>query len=320
MLNHNILLKEGKTILNSNNDYFDKKIENDFFIHKFQIETNPFFSPNLTDTSTLNQLKDSFDTLNNDENSEFPPLFIGPNLKDIYSIEEFGEENIYQFQKKFKNNSILKFIVNKSFKKIKGSIFNIEKVIKLGRIKKNSNKKGKHDKYHKDNIIRRFKVFIMKNIYTYINNSFNINNVDNNIYKKINILKKISSFNTKSSSKKDNIAWLNSKIKDIFSENLTSKIVSFDSDYNKKLINKIYLEGKEKKVIYILDKTIKEIWIAYINDDKNNDFMGFETIKHDIKKLRAMGETEYYIRLYVKMANNFENIFNSINPRNIRKK
>ena len=318
MLNHNILLKVGKTKLNSNNDYFDKIIENDFFINKFPIETNPFFSPNLTDTSTLNQMKDSFDTLNNGENSEFPSLFIGPNLKDIYSIEEFGEENIYQIEKKIKNKS-MKFIVKKPFKKNKGSIFNIEKVIKLGRIKKNSNKKGKHDKYHKDNIIRRFKVFIMKNIYTYLNKSFNINYVDN-IHKKINILKKISAFNTKSISKKDNIAWLNSKIKDIFSENLTTKIVSFDSDYNKKLINKIYLEGKEKKVIYILDKTIKEIWIAYINDDKNNDFRGFETIKHDIKKLRAMGETEYYIRLYIKMANNFENIFNSINPRNIRKK
>ena len=33
-----------------------------------------------------------------------------------------------------------------------------------------------------------------------------------------------------------------------------------------------------------------------------------------------MGETENYIRLFIKIANNFENIFNNINPRNIRKK
>ena len=39
---------------------------------------------------------------------------------------------------------------------------------------RNNNKKEKHDKYHKDNIIRRFKVFIMKNIYTYINNFPNL--------------------------------------------------------------------------------------------------------------------------------------------------
>ena len=28
---------------------------------------------------------------------------------------------------------------------------------------------------------------------------------------------------------------------------------------------------------------------------KNNKFIGFETIKHDIKKLRKIGETEAYI-------------------------
>ena len=258
----------------------------------------------------------SLDTLINDENSEFPSLIIGPNIKVIYSLEGFEEENIYNNRKKV-NKSLFKFIVKKSTTKIKGSIFNIEKIIKLVRIRKNSNKKGKHDKYHKDNIIRKFKVFIMKNIYNFINNSFNVNN---NNYKKINILKKISSFNTKSSSKKDNITWFNSKIKDIFSARLTTKIVSFDSDYNKKLINKIYQEGKEKKVIYILDKTIKELWIAYINDDKNKDFIGFETIKYDIKKLREMGENESYIKHYINIANNFEIIFNNINPRNINKK
>ena len=319
MLNHSFQLKEGNNIFNTN--YLESKRENDFFIKKFQKETNPFFSSNLTDASTLYQIKYSFDTLINDENSELPSLILEPNIKNIYLTEELEEENRYQIIKKVKNNkSLLKFFVKKSFNNKKGPIFNIEKVIKLGRIKKNSNKKGKHNKYNKDNIIRRFKVFIMKNIYNYINNSFNINNIDNHVYKKINILKKISSFNTKSISKKDNIAWFNSKIKDIFSQKLTTKIVSFDSDYNKKLIKKIYTERKEKKVIYILDKTIKEIWLAYINDDKKNDFVGFETIKHDINKLREMGETENYIKLFVRIANNFENIFNNINPRNIRKK
>ena len=318
MLDHNIQLKTGKTLLNSITKDFDMKIENDFFIHKFKKETNPIFSPNLSNTSALNLINDTFDTLINDD-SEFPSLILGPNIKDRYSLDDIEEEgNIYEIKKKEKN--ILKFIVKKSIKNNKDPIFNIEKIIKLGRIKKNSNKKGKHNKYHRDNIIRRFKVFIMKNIYTYINNSFSCNNINNKMYKKINFLKKISSFNTKSISKKDNTAWLNSKIKDIFSEKLTTKIVSFDSDYNKKLINKIYREGKEKKVIYIFDKTIKEIWLAYINNDKNNDFIGFETIKHDIKKLRDMGETENYIKLYVRVANNLENIFNNINPRNIRKK
>ena len=158
----------------------------------------------------------------------------------------------------------------------------------------------------------------MKNIYNYINHSFIINNnkEKNNT---VNVLQRISSFNSKSISKQDNIKWLNSKIKDVFSENL-KKFICFDLDYNKKLINKVIQEGKEQKIIYILNKTIKEMWIAYINDDKNNDFFGFETIKYDIKKLRKLGETEEYINLYIRVANNFEIIFNEINPRKTRRK
>ena len=75
---------------------------------------------------------------------------------------------------------------------------------------------------------------------------------------KIIFLQRISLFNSKSISKKDNIKWLNSKIKDIFSEHL-KKFICFDLDYNKKLINKVIQEGKEKKIIYILNKTINEM-------------------------------------------------------------
>ena len=218
--------------------------------------------------------------------------------------------------KKTKKNLRNTIINSNSFRKDK--IFKIKKALKLGRKKKNSSKKGKHDKFQKDNIIRRFKVFLMRNIFNYINNSFIINtNKDEN--NRVNVLQRISSFNSKSISKQDNIKWLNSKIKDVFSENL-KKFICFDLDYNKKLINKIIQEGKEKKTIYILNKTIKEIWIAYINDDKNNNFIGFDTIKQDIIKLRQLGETETYINLYIKVANDFENIFNEINPRKTRRK
>ena len=53
-------------------------------------------------------------------------------------------------------------------------IFSIKKVLKLGRKKKTSIKKGKHDKYKRDNIIRKFKVHLIQNIYDYINSLFKI--------------------------------------------------------------------------------------------------------------------------------------------------
>ena len=302
-------------VLNYNNDFLYLKSENDVFINNNEKKLNLFFSPNILDISTLNQMKESIDPLYDEENSQFSQLILGPNIKNIFSIEESEIK-----EKETNKITKSKFIIKKQNinSNNKNKIFKTKKVLKPGRIKKNSSKKGKHDKFQKDNIIRRFKVFLMRNIFNYINNSFIINtNKDEN--NRVNVLQRISSFNSKSISKQDNIKWLNSKIKDVFSENL-KKFICFDLDYNKKLINKIIQEGKEKKTIYILNKTIKEIWIAYINDDKNNNFIGFETIKHDIIKLRKLGETEAYINLYIKVANDFENIFNEINPRKTRRK
>ena len=321
MLDYNGQLIIRNNLFNFNNDFNNIKCESDYFINKNKKESNNFFSTNILDTSSLNHFKESYDPFYDDVNSQLSALMKETNIKDIFQLEEGEEEkNSFEIKKmENKNNkSKSKFIVKKT-KKIKGyQIFKVKKVLKLGRIKKNSKKKGKHDKFQKDNVIRRFKVFLMRNIYNYLNNSFiiNANKDKNNI---VNVLQRISSFNSKSISKKDNIKWFNSKIKDVFSENL-KKFICFDLDYNKKLINKVIQEGKEKKIIYIFNKTIKEMWHAYINDDKNNDFLGFETIKDDIKKLEAIGETEKYIKLYIKIANDFENIFNEINPRISRKK
>lgn len=52
-------------------------------------------------------------------------------------------------------------------------------------------------------------------------------------------------------------------------------------------------------MIQILDKTVKEIWIVYISDDKNNEFPGFNTIKYDINKFKELNESEEYIKLYI---------------------
>ena len=321
MINTNSLINKNNNLLLYNNNFSKRKFEDNHHNNKNKKESNIILVPNIIE---INQYEESIEPLMNEENSEFSPLIIDSTIKNIFSLEEGVEvDNLLEMKKRdienkkrdIEKKSISKFIVKKTNKK---KIFSVRKILKLGRIKKNSKKKGKHDKYQKDNVIRRFKVFLMRNIYNYINNSFIINNnKDKN--NKVNILQRISSFNSKSISKKDNIKWFYSTIKDVFSNNL-KKFICFDLDYNKKLINKVIQEGKEKKTINILNKTIKEIWYAYINDDKNNEFIGFETIKHDIKKLRIRGETDTYINLYVKIANDFENIFNEINPRIPRRK
>ena len=81
------------------------------------------------------------------------------------------------------------------------------------------------------------------------------------------------------------------------------------------MIQKIYEKNEEKQVIKILEKTIKEMWLIYINDDKDNEFPGFNTMKDDINKFKEMNEPEEYIQIYISICRNFINIFNRIKPR-----
>lgn len=257
--------------------------------------------------------------------NEEQSLFSSSNNINIISLEEEKEGDKKQYisydsmDKDYKNNPINIFLINSSSNIKINKIFNIKKIRKLGRIKNNSSKRGKHNKFQQDNIIRKFKSKLIRNIYNYINSSFNIN--DKHIYKtNINYIKTISSKYTKSISKEDNINWLNSKIGEIFSQKVSTKIVSCDNDHNEKLIKKIYKEGKEKKVISILEKTVEDMWKVYITNDQDNKFYGFETIKKDINKFRESGETDEYIKLYINIANNFKKIFEEIKPRKSKKK
>ena len=73
-------------------------------------------------------------------------------------------------------------------------------------------------------------------------------------------------------------------------------------------------KNEEKRVIKILEKTVKEMWIIYINDDKNNEFPGFNTIKYGINKFKELNEFDEFINIYISISNNFEKIFHKIKP------
>ena len=310
---------ENYRLIDSNMDF----AENNYFPDNYQpnksinniISINTEKIPNNETTIFKKAFTDSLDQDCSESQSNLS-IYLKPstsNKKDCknkYSIST--EEKNLNHKKAINNNN--KFIVSKSSYKEDKKIFSIKKKKKLGRIKKNSNKKGKHNKFKRDNIIRRFKVHLMKNISDYINSSFTINKRFKK-HKQIKFLKKLSCYDTKLISKKDNINWLNSSVKSIFSQKISNKISCFESDYNKELINTIYKDKKEIKIINILNKTISEMWLVYINDDDDEWFKGFTKLKDDIIKLRENGETENYINLFINIAHKFEEIFNKITPR-----
>ena len=305
MNNPNCSLKsENKTIIDNKVNFLNlqyKKVK-----HK-----NSFIFPNLSTISdNLHPNNSSEFNIDKDlEDSSY--LFPVDNIIDINLLKENEEKINKPNIKELKYNEIRKFSIKKQ-------IFDIKKEKKRGRNKKNCNKKGEHDKFRRDNVIRRFKAQFLQNLYSYINKLFKCNNSP--YQKPIFILKKIGSKQTKSISKEDNLKWFNSKIKNIFSQDITTKLSFFDLNYNHKLIEKIYEKGEEKKVIEILEKTIKEMWEIYVNDDKENKYIGFNTIKNDIKKFEEMGETDEYIKQYKSIANNYESIFEEIKPRKKREK
>ena len=249
------------------------------------------------------------DEFNNKNASFILPTFI--DIKEDKNESEEKEEKILKNNVKIdKNENVAKFVI----KKKNNSIFNIEKYIKFGRLKKNSNKIGKHNKFNTDNIIRRFKVQLTNSIYNYLNDSFEIN-LNRQPKKKVKVIKKISANLIKSIKKENNMVWLDSKIGDLFSNPISKRFITYDVRYNKVMINKIYKKGKEKKAIEILNKTVRDFWKIYINEDEYKNYNGFNNIYNDIKQFKEKGETTEYIDMYEYVAKHFEEIFNQIKAR-----
>ena len=259
---------------------------------------------------------------NEDDSFSFNPYNDSLNISSHLVLsksfkQQESEKNVIP-ENNINNNKFKDYIPNFSTQNMKNRIFIINKVKKLGRIKKNSNKKGKHNKLQRDNLIMHFKVNLMKNMFEYINSSFEINKTSE---KKINILQKISCKSIYSISKNDNVNWLKKKLKDLFSQNVSTKLVRYEKNYNEKIIKFVYDKKKEKDVINILDKSVKEMWKIYINND-NNTFSGFKTLKDDIETMKKNGESNEFINKYEKVSREFESIFINIRERrkNINKR
>ena len=204
-------------------------------------------------------------------------------------------------------------------KKQKKKIFKIGKDNKnKGRIKKNTNFIGKHDKFSEDNIIRKFKGRFIEKCRIYINKEYKRFLSNKNETKNIKILlQRISPKLSKKIKKEDNLKWLNSKLYKVFSEKVSVKCSLYDPDYNKKEIQKLYKENEAKNIINILERSVKEMLNAFIQ----NKIPGFDSLNDDIKELKEKMKKnnqenikEYLIK-YRNIALNFESIFINKNSR-----
>ena len=234
------------------------------------------------------------------------------------SIDSFQStddaDNKYQrvlFNNKEKDKELLsnsiKVVTDKEFlnkKRKKEKIFDIEKTPKekkmkkiaknnpnhnhnFGRKKKTDKNNRKHNKTSGDNIINKIKGYF----FNYIRDITN----KNSIYTKIDFKKLPREF-ISDLSKSKNERLYKMKIKDVLSEEkISTKYSTLQENENELIINKIYKEGKETRIIQILELTFKELFIIFrrkLNYLKDEEEM--ENIAHKIEGLDLLENDNYF--------------------------
>ena len=163
------------------------------------------------------------------------------------------------------------------------------KKAKRGRKSKKSKLKGKHNKNSPGNIINKIKTHFFNH---YIRDLIK----KNSIYKKILLSKFQTKKFTANLNKQKNFELFKKKIKDILCENeISTKYSTLDEYENKKIIDKMYEENKEIKIIKILELTYEELFIIYRRKLKNpEDEKTIEKIKGKIEGLDLLEDNNKY--------------------------
>ena len=114
--------------------------------------------------------------------------------------------------------------------------------------------------------------------------------------------------------------WFETKIYEIFSENISERYSNSSIDLNKRKILRIFKQTEANTLINILNSKIELYFDKYINDELVE---GFETLKDDIEQLEnTMKRTNQenineYLEKYRYTAVNLKKIFNQKKERRI---
>jgi hypothetical protein len=288
-------------------------------------------SINIKTMSNNNISKNDFTIEDKDKYNDFNDMDSISNINSLCMNNLFEINNLSSITSTNDKQPIDKNVIINPFLRIettnlpkKQKIFNIYKLNKkIGRIKKNSGFIGKHNKLSEDNVIRKIKRRFLENVRLYINKEYK------NYYmkKKINInnnnwLKKITPKCSIQIKKKDNLKWFNSKLFEVFSENLSLRYSSHCLDSNKKNIQKLLSSNEFNNVKDILNTKVEILFSLYIKDVK---IEGFKTLKDDIKELEKQminskqENIKDYLEKYEDTAKNMKDIFDKKSERNLKK-
>ena len=200
-------------------------------------------------------------------------------------------------------------------------INNKKKIFKIIKI---SNKKGRcpnsykeehkdiifvHGKTSNDNITRKVKTHMSNSLLDFVNKIYAKEYQEiNKFSKNEKWLKPISLKSKIPISIDENLKWLDMKVKDYLSSDVSMKNKHYEIDHNAKEIEKVITEGNMLGVCQILNMEIREILNYYATDSelKISD-ISFVTLKTDFKDFNESDES--YFSKIQNIAKNFESDF-----------
>ena len=300
----------------------------------YPLELNNFEKNNKDEEASAkgyNLLSKKINRNNNlDSKNETPSNKLENKNKKIFKITHIQMLPIYLRKKKAKKSKIF-FSTNEDFaiKKIKEESFNNLEIIENNKNNNSSmpkcffinkpktlNKAIKHDKFSDDNLRKKCKHLVLNSVMEFINIKIYYlydGKIGNNVYRK-----EILTLN-KSQKSKANIIYdrefINKKISDIFSDNISSRYTNFYPQHNKLLIESLRNDEDENKRIYfnkLFNSTFKDCLEYYIGKKQSEELEGMKCFDSE-KDL--LSEDIEYINIIKYYLENFENIINKKNPR-----
>ena len=274
----------------------------------------------LSEGNSINNRNDTYNISNLQTGNEVRNVFYPNDIKEINDEPSEDDKRFYIVKKEKKEKK-----EEKNIKRNKKAIFYIFKKDGIRGRRSNAYKekhkfvKYEHSKIRDDNVIRKVKTHFTNDILEYVNIIYG--NEYQKLHKnspKTHWLQKISRQSKTFIRKDENLKWLNMKLKDYLSSQVSTKNKHFEIGHNAKEIKKVLDEGKMGELINILNTDIGTLLKQYATKEEivQYDGVSFPCLEEKFKEENAKDDEEKeYIQKVKRIAVNFWSIFNDKSDR-----
>ena len=279
----------------SNNGEKYNSIEYDFSDYKYK---NCNYQELVKTKAITNEMKDGKNVItNNDYNLNLNHIFNENKKISKEEIEEINSNNLNKEKKK------------------------------CGRKRKRENEiNNEHNKFSDDNIRRKCKHMIIKNLLKFINlkiSKLYNGKIGHGVFKKE--LKTLNQSQISDASVNFNKNFLNKSLCDIFSENISGRFTLIPQNFNQNLIEKLKNEEDEDKKTYfnkLFSLTFYDALRHFRGEIKISELEGLECFNEEKNKILSKYDEdgEDYVPIINFYLKNFEEIINNKRSRSKRNK